>query len=58
MVYNSRSAIYVQLSELHQIRVREILTVIELLDAVLFDPIILLTRTEERNWWDLEPCLY
>jgi hypothetical protein len=33
-------------------------TVIELLDVVLVNPIFLFTRTEERDWWDLERCLH
>ena len=36
---------FAQLSELHQTRLREILTVIEFLDVVLANPIILLIRT-------------
>ena len=34
------------------------LTVVELLDIVLVNPIILLTRTEERDCWYLEQCLH
>jgi hypothetical protein len=35
-----------------------ILTVIELLDIVLVNPIILLNRTEERDCWYLERYLH
>jgi hypothetical protein len=31
-----------------------VLTIVESLDAVLANPIILLTRTEERYGWNLE----
>jgi hypothetical protein len=28
-------------------------TVAEVLNAILFDPVIFLTRAKERYWWDL-----
>jgi len=44
-----------QLSEPHQRENMDVvLTVVESLDAILANPIVLLTRTEERYGWDLE----